>query len=207
MKRMHIEEARKIIAVMMVSYPNFKPIDTELMATTWADMLAEYTYEQINTALRCYITSDKSGFAPAIGQIVDKIKTVSEPQQLNELEAWGLVDKAIRNSTYHAEEEFAKLPPIVQKAVGSPSQLFNWARSDIEALESVTQSNFLRTYRTVAKREDEVSRMPSQIRQLIQENEPKMKIENNSTKVLEDKQKNYKPMSDEVKARFEELKR
>lgn len=204
---MHIEEARKIIAVMMVSYPNFKPIDTELMATTWADMLAEYTYEQINTALRCYITSDKSGFAPAIGQIVDKIKTVSEPQQLNELEAWGLVDKAIRNSTYHAEEEFAKLPPIVQKAVGSPSQLFNWARSDIEALESVTQSNFLRTYRTVAKREDEVSRMPSQIRQLIQENEPKMKIENNSTKVLEDKQKNYKPMSDEVKARFEELKR
>lgn len=204
---MTVNEARKIIAVMLVSYPNFKPIDTELMATTWADMLAEYTYEQVNTALRCYITSDKSGFAPAIGQIVDKIKTVSEPQQLNELEAWGLVDKAIRNSTYHAEEEFAKLPPIVQKAVGSPSQLFNWARSDIETLESVTQSNFLRTYRAVAKREDEVSRMPSQIRQLIQENEPKIMIENNSTKVLEDKQKNYKPMSDEVKARFEELKR
>ena len=203
---MHIEEARKIIAVMMVSYPNFKPIDTELMATTWADMLAEYTYEQVNTALRCYITSDKSGFAPAIGQIVDKIKTVSEPQQLNELEAWGLVDKAIRNSTYHAEEEFAKLPPIVQKAVGGPSQLFNWARSDIETLESVTQSNFMRTYRAVAKREDEVSRMPSQIRQLIQDNEPKIKIESNSTKVLEDRQKNYGPMPDEVKAKFEKLK-
>lgn len=203
---MRIEEARKIIAVMLVSYPNFKPIDTELMAKTWSDMLTEYTYEQVNMALRCYITSDKSGFAPSIGQIVDKIKTVSEPEQLNELEAWGLVDKAIRNSTYHAEEEFAKLPPIVQKAVGGPSQLFNWARSDIETLESVTQSNFLRTYRAVAKREDEVSRMPSQIRQLIQENEPKIMIENNSTKVLEDKQKNYVPMPDEVKARFEKIK-
>lgn len=203
---MTVNEARKIIAVMLVSYPNFKPIDTELMATTWADMLAEYTYEQVNTALRCYITSDKSGFAPAIGQIVDKIKTVSEPPQLNELEAWGLVDKAIRNSGYHAEEEFAKLPPLVQKAVGSPSQLRNWGMTDIDSIETVAQSNFMRTYRAVAKREDEVSRMPSQIRQLIQENEPKIMIENNSTKVLEDKQKNYVPMPDEVKARFEKIK-
>lgn len=185
---MHIEEARKIIAVMMVSYPNFKPIDTEFMATTWADMLSEYTYEQVNTALRCYITTDKSGFAPAIGQIVDKIKTVSEPQQLNELEAWGLVYNAIRNSGYHADEEFAKLPPIVQKAVGSPSQLRNWGMTDIDSLETVAQSNFLRTYRVVAKREDEISRMPSQIRQMIQEREvPKIKIENNSKKnTLED---------------------
>lgn len=200
------EETVKIIRIMVDSYPNYKPNNISETVDVWCMMLDEYTYEQVAMGLKSYILSDKSGFAPAIGQIVDKIKTVSEPPQLNELEAWGLVDKAIRNSTYHAEEEFAKLPPIVQKAVGSPSQLFNWARSDIETLESVAQSNFLRTYRAVAKREDEVSRMPSQIRQLIQENEPKMIIENNSTKVLEDKQKNYVPMPDEVKARFEELK-
>lgn len=200
------EETVKIIRIMVDSYPNYKPNNISETVDVWCMMLDEYTYEQVAMGLKSYILSDKSGFAPAIGQIVDKIKVVSEPQQLNELEAWGLVDKAIRNSTYHAEEEFAKLPPIVQKAVGSPSQLFNWARSDIETLESVTQSNFLRTYRAVAKREDEVSRMPSQIRQLIQENEPKMMIENNSTKVLEDKQKNYVPMPDEVKARFEKIK-
>lgn len=203
---MHIEEARKIIVVMMVSYPNFKPIDAELMATTWADMLAEYTYEQVNMALRCYITSDKSGFAPAIGQIVDKIKIISEPQQLNELEAWSLVDEAIRNSGYHAEEEFAKLPPIVQKAVGSPSQLRNWGMTNVDSIETVAQSNFIRTYRAVAKREDEISRIPSQVRQMIQDNEPKKIFENNSAKVLEDKQENYKPMPDEVKVKFEQLK-
>lgn len=200
------EETVKIIRIMVDSYPNYKPNNISETVDVWCMMLDEYSYEQVAMGLKTYILSDTSGFAPAIGQIVDKIKTVSDPPQLNELEAWGLVDKAIRNSTYHAEEEFAKLPPIVQKAVGSPSQLFNWARSDIETLESVTQSNFLRTYRAVAKREDEVSRMPSEIRQSIQDNEPKMIIENNSTKVLKDKQKNYVPMPDEVKARFEELK-
>lgn len=203
---MHIEEARKIIAVMIVSYPNFKPIDTELMATTWADMLAEYTYEQVSVALKCYITTDTSGFAPSIGQLIDKLKTVEQPQELNELQAWGLVRKAINNSGYHSEEEFAKLPPLVQKAVGTPGQLKQWGLSDIESIETVAQSNFMRTYRAVAKREDEVSRMPKEIRQLIQQNEPKITIECTSAKAIEDKNREWKPMSDEIQAKLDKLK-
>ena len=203
---MTVNDARKIIAVMLVSYPNFKPIDTELMATTWADMLNEYSYEQVSVALKCYITTDTSGFAPSIGQLIDKLKTVEQPQELNELQAWGLVRKAINNSGYHSEEEFAKLPPLVQKAVGTPGQLKQWGMSDIESIETVAQSNFMRTYRAVVKREDEVSRMPIEIRQLIQQNEPKIMIEYKSVKAIEDKKMEWKPMSDEIKAKLEQLK-
>lgn len=203
---MTVNDARKIIAVMLVSYPNFKPIDTELMATTWADMLNEYSYEQVSVALKCYITTDTSGFAPSIGQLIDKLKTVEQPQELNELQAWGLVRKAINNSGYHSEEEFAKLPPLVQKAVGTPGQLKQWGLSDIESMETVAQSNFMRTYRAVAKREDEVSRMPIEIRHLIQQNEPKIMIEYTSVKAIEDKKMEWKPMSDEIKAKLEQLK-
>lgn len=203
---MTVNDARKIIAVMLVSYPNFKPIDTELMATTWADMLNEYSYEQVSVALKCYITTDTSGFAPSIGQLIDKLKTVEQPQELNELQAWGLVRKAINNSGYHSEEEFAKLPPLVQKAVGTPGQLKQWGMSDIESIETVAQSNFMRTYRAVAKREDEVSRMPKEIRQLIQQNEPKIMIEYTSVKAIEDKNREWKPMSDEIRAKLDKLK-
>lgn len=203
---MTVNDARKIIAVMLVSYPNFKPIDTELMATTWADMLNEYSYEQVSVALKCYITTDTSGFAPSIGQLIDKLKTVEQPQELNELQAWGLVRKAINNSGYHSEEEFAKLPPLVQKAVGTPGQLKQWGLSDIESIETVAQSNFMRTYRAVAKREDEVSRMPKEIRQLIQQNEPKITIECTSVKAIEDKNREWKPMSDEIQAKLDKLK-
>ena len=203
---MTVNDARKIIAVMLVSYPNFKPIDTELMATTWADMLNEYSYEQVSVALKCYITTDTSGFAPSIGQLIDKLKTVEQPQELNELQAWGLVRKAINNSGYHSEEEFAKLPPLVQKAVGTPGQLKQWGMSDIESIETVAQSNFMRTYRAVAKREDEVSRMPIEIRHLIQQNEPKIMIEYTSVKAIEDKNREWKPMSDEIRAKLDKLK-
>ena len=203
---MTVNDARKIIAVMLVSYPNFKPIDTELMATTWADMLNEYSYEQVSVALKCYITTDTSGFAPSIGQLIDKLKTVEQPQELNELQAWGLVRKAINNSGYNSEEEFAKLPPLVQKAVGTPGQLKQWGMSDIESIETVAQSNFMRTYRAVVKREDEVSRMPKEIRQLIQQNEPKITIECTSAKAIEDKNREWKPMSDEIRAKLDKLK-
>lgn len=203
---MTVNDARKIIAVMLVSYPNFKPIDTELMATIWADMLNEYSYEQVSVALKCYITTDTSGFAPSIGQLIDKLKTVEQPQELNELQAWGLVRKAINNSGYHSEEEFAKLPPLVQKAVGTPGQLKQWGMSDIESIETVAQSNFMRTYRAVAKREDEVSRMPIEIRKLIKQNEPKIMIEYTSVKAIEDKNREWKPMSDEIQAKLDKLK-
>ena len=203
---MTVNDARKIIAVMLVSYPNFKPIDTELMATTWADMLNEYSYEQVSVALKCYITTDTSGFAPSIGQLIDKLKTVEQPQELNELQAWGLVRKAINNSGYHSEEEFAKLPPLVQKAVGTPGQLKQWGLSDIESIETVAQSTFMRTYRAVAKREDEVSRMPIEIRKLIKQNEPKIMIEYTSVKAIEDKNREWKPMSDEIQAKLDKLK-
>ena len=120
---MTVIEAKKIIAVMLVSFPNFKPTDVDSMAETWADMLSEYSYSQVSMALKAYIVLDTSGFAPAIGQLVAKIQTVTQSQELNEMEAWALVSKAIRNSTYNSVEEFAKLPPLVQKSVGLPDQL------------------------------------------------------------------------------------
>ena len=69
-------------------------------------MLSDYTYQQISVALKSYILSDTSGFAPTIGQLVDMVHSVSKPQELNEMEAWSVVSMAIRNSGYRYTEEF-----------------------------------------------------------------------------------------------------
>jgi hypothetical protein len=75
-----------------------------------------------------------------------------------------LVSKAIRNGYYGAEEEFAKLPEVVKKAVGNPANLRAWAHTDEQSIENVVQSNFLRTYRVVVKRESENAKLPDSIR-------------------------------------------
>lgn len=131
-------------------------------------MLEEYSYSQISMALKTYVHSDTSGFAPSIGQLIGKIQTISQPQELDGMTAWGLVSKALRNGTYGAVEEFNKLPPLVKQAVGMPDNLKNWATSDYQTIETVIQSNFLRTYETVVKRVNEINRMPDNIKSLIE---------------------------------------
>lgn len=165
---MQIGDARKIIAVLMVAYPNYRPIDTEFAAKIWLDLTEEYTYEQVDMALKSYMKSNTSGFPPVPGQIVDRIYEMTVPPELNEMEAWALVSRAIRNSGYNSAEEFAKLPPIVQKAVGTHEQLKVWAL-DEDYSDGVVSSNFIKCYKMICAREIEIRKMPEQVRLLIEQ--------------------------------------
>ena len=161
------DETVNIIRVMVDSYPNYKPNNLPETVDVWHAMLSDYDYSLVSMALKSYILSDTSGFAPAIGQIVAKMHAITQPQELNEMEAWSLVSKAIRNSIYNSADEYAKLPPIVQKAVGLPSQLMQWAIDD-SYNESVVSSNFMRCYRIELAREKELSMLPEDARQIAQ---------------------------------------
>lgn len=174
------EETVKIIRIMCDCYPNYKPNNLSETVDVWNMMLNNYSYEQVSVALKAYINSDISGFAPSIGQLIGKIQTISQPQELDGMTAWGLVSKALRNGTYGAVEEFNKLPPLVRQAVGMPDNLRNWAMSDYQAIETVIQSNFLKNYRTVVNRSKELNCMPPEIKSLIDkanENSYKAQIE------------------------------
>lgn len=162
------EETVKIIRIMCDCYPNYKPNNLSETVDVWQMMLDEYSYNQVSIALKAYVTSDTSGFAPSVGEIAAKIQLISQPQELDGMTAWGLVSKALRNGTYGAVEEFNKLPPLVKQAVGMPDNLKNWATSDYQTIETVIQSNFLRTYETIVKRANEINRMPDNIKSLIE---------------------------------------
>ena len=213
------EETVKIIRIMVDSYPNYKPNDISETVDVWQMMLSDYDYNLVAMALKAYILSDTSGFAPSIGQLINKLHEVQSPQELNEMEAWLLVGKALRNGTYGAVEEFNKLPPLVQKAVGSPDNLRNWAQTDSESIENVVQSNFMRTYRTVVNRAKEYRKMPKDIQALIESTDrssysAQIGSKNQQTikLSLEDNKSQNKPikgvpMPKEIKERIEQMKR
>ena len=162
------EETKKILMGIQCSYPNFKPqVPLEFMLDIWADDLAEYSYQQVYTALKTFKTTDKSGFAPSVGQIIDKIHIVQEmPNDKTETAIWGSVMKALRNSTYNAEIEFADLDEISQKVLGSPSALRQMA-SDTDFNEAVEKSHFIKQYRLVVERNKQLARMPKEVRTAI----------------------------------------
>ena len=165
---MTIKDARKLIAVFMVTYPNYKPIDTELAAATWADAISEYTYEQVSVALKMYLKTSTSGFAPTPGQLIEKIQVVTQPELLSETEAWAIVRSSLSRCGYYSVEEFEKFPPIIQKAVGSPSQLRVWAL-DPDYNEGVVSAQFGRVYRALAEKQKDFDKMPSNIQHRIED--------------------------------------
>lgn len=162
------EQVGKLLMTIQAYYPNYNPPDKKITLNAWYIMLAEYSEELVLQALRACIATNTSGFAPDVGQIMSKIQTISQPQELDGMTAWGLVSKALRNGTYGAVEEFNKLPPLVRQAVGIPDNLKNWATSDYQTIETVIQSNFLRTYEAIVKRANEINRMPDNIKSLIE---------------------------------------
>lgn len=213
------KETVKIIRIMCDCYPNYKPSDLSETIDAWDMMLEEYSYSQISIALKAYVHSDTSGFAPSIGQLINKLHEVQSPQELNEMEAWLLVSRALRNGYYGAVEEFNKLPPLVQKAVGSPDNLRNWALTDSKSIENVVQSNFMRTYRAVVNRAKEFQKMPKDIKALIESTNKSLYSTQIGSKnqqaiklSLEDNKSQNKsikgvPMPKEIKERIERMKR
>ena len=164
------EEMLEIIKKINSAYPNFKVEDKQEFFNTWYECLGEYDFKAVAIALKNYIMSDTTGFAPTIGHINNHLNIIKEQIQgddLNEMQAWALVSNALRNSAWHSEEEYAKLPPLVQKAVGSPQNLRNWATTDITTVENVIMSNFQRTYRGVVSQERSAHRMPIDVQHLI----------------------------------------
>lgn len=162
------KQVGELLMTIQAYYPNYNPPDKKITLNAWHIMLAEYPEELVLQALRACIATNTSGFAPDVGQIMSKIQTISQPQELDGMAAWGLVSKALRNGTYGAVEEFNKLPPLVRQAVGMPDNLKNWATADYQAVETVIQSNFLKTYEVVIKRANEINRMPDDIKTLIE---------------------------------------
>lgn len=185
------DEVKEIIMIMTYTYPNYKPADITATVDTWTAILASYQFEHIRAALHSYILSDTKGFAPTPGQLIDKIPVKSF--DMTEMEAWGMVNKALSNSNYHAKEEFDKLPLVVQKTLGRFEVLQEWAGMEIDTVQSVIQSNFIRNYRTVLQREKERNKLPTRLREILEAAGAKMIIlettanTNDSKRLLEDR--------------------
>lgn len=185
---------------MVDSYPNYKPNDISETVDVWQMMLSDYDYNLVAMALKAYILSDTSGFAPSIGQLVDKMKSITSQQELNEMEAWSLVCDALRNSGYNYAEEYAKLPPLVQKAVGLPTQLQTWALTE-NLNKDVVGSNFMRCYRIEVERQNEISKMPQEVREMLE----KISNESHSYQIEQKREHSVKPLVDMKEMESKEL--
>lgn len=167
------EETLGIMSVLKATYPNYykgmSKTDAIAVVDLWASMFAEDSLPVVTAAVKALLASDTKGYPPHIGAVKEKVRLITTPQETTEQEAWALVMKAIKNSGYKSREEFDKLPPMLQRLVGSPNQLREWGMMDMDTVGTVVASNFMRSYRARSQSEKEIAALPSDVRKMLGE--------------------------------------
>ena len=192
-------------------FPRDNVLPTENAMRLWYSELKDIPYQLAHTALRKYVSTNK--FAPTIADIREQVAELNDQneEELNETAAWVLVLKAIRRSTYYSDEEFAKLPPVVQRAVSSPRQLREWATlEDVDGKTlTVIQSNFQRTFRAEQQRERERNKLSPDVLRLMRPlNNPKIEDKPKELRIEEQRmnaEENSSPAPDDFREKLYSL--
>lgn len=157
-------ETLKLFGVIASLYSNagrFAEADIT-MRDMWHELLEDIPYSIAAKAVAAHTAN--SEYPPSIAEIRRyALQSVNNGRDTAE-EAWSQVFKAIRNSAYNSVEEYAKLPEISKRCIGSAAVLKEWAVSEDESTISVARAQFLNAYKALDKREQERAMLPPSVR-------------------------------------------
>lgn len=186
---MDSEETKVILSMIEAEFWQFfQKMPKEIRSRKvldWAVAFKDDDFKTVQLATIATLSVQKD-FPPNIAHIKEKISEMKMQKQVSEMEAWNVVRKALSDGCYYsADERFLNLPINIQKCVGSPETLKTWCMMDLDQLNTVISSNFMRSYKQVCAREKENLSLPKAFIELQIQGEESKNIE--SVKQLTEK--------------------
>ena len=167
---MNRTETVQVITLMAGNYDsiaNKTQQQREMMVNTWYQLLGDLDYKLVLAAVQQ--TMIESPYAPTIHDIRKRVIEMINPTIDNRLEEWDECYKLICRGSVVTQEEFDLHSDIVKKFLGSVAQLQNYAQSDMEDINTVVKSSFLKQYDILKQRERELKLMPERMKNLTQQ--------------------------------------
>lgn len=170
------QETLMLMSLLRAAYPQYYAKqgvdDAKAAVNLWHMMFQDDDAQLVSAAVKAFISTDTKGFPPVVGQIKAKLDMIMREAygggEMTPMEAWSRVQKAIRNSSWHAQEEFDKLPETIKAVIGGPSALRDYAMMDSETVNSVVASNFQRSFTARRDHVTEMRMLPSDVKQFIE---------------------------------------
>ena len=159
------EEFKLIVKGLKSIYLDKTFIPDQIAFDMWFELLKDIPYKLAEESAIRYMSTNSKPPTPA--DIRKGCVSIVESEDISEDKAWDLVYRAICNSNIHAEEEFNRLPDVIQRTIGSPNRLRAMA-CDNHFNMSVESSNFKKAYRTIKERDRYDAQLPHQLGMLIQ---------------------------------------
>lgn len=137
------------LKILKVAYPGFYSkmgkTDAEDTVSVWCDMFREEDVNVVKIALYKVI-EEHTGFPPTIADIKTQIREMRRAAtgEKTDEELWSQLKAAVSNGYYGAKEEFSKLPPELQRYLGTPNTLRELSQVDTDTFNTVTHGQFLK---------------------------------------------------------------
>lgn len=166
-------EVEGVLEILNVAYPAFysKKTDKELdcIENLWAEMFEEDDFNLVKFALKELIETH-TGYPPDIAALKIKMKDIATAAMNvpTHEEYWHLFKKAVQEGYYKSQEEFDKLPKVVQRFLGSPYALREYGAMDEETFNTVVHGQFLKQIKVLEDRVMYDLKIPDSIRALVQ---------------------------------------
>jgi hypothetical protein len=155
-------DAVSILRILKANYQNFyrniTKEEAEDIIELWSTMFNEPLPVVLNAVKAVIVT--KKDYPPTIADVKEKIQLMTQTEFMTEQEAWNIIYRGICNANYRAKEQFEQMPDILQRLVGSPNQLREWAMMDSNTVKSVISSNLMRSYKARAKYNNDIQSLP-----------------------------------------------
>lgn len=167
------EQVKETVMLLHYAFPNWDSDNWKSTVDVWWMLLQDYPADKIMMAAKACAVSDRH-FAPSVGELIAMVRQPDRMAEISESEAWEMVVKACSNGAYEYHEEFMKLPPEIQKAIGGERTLQAWALARIDQFQTVIQSNFRRGYREIMRRKHEFENFTAEMQKEVLNKRKKM---------------------------------
>lgn len=160
------------LKILKVAYPGFYSkmgkTDAEDTVSVWCDMFREEDVNVVKIALYKVI-EEHTGFPPTIADIKTQIREMRRAAtgEKTDEELWSQLKAAVSNGYYGAKEEFAKLPPELQRYLGTPNTLRELSQVDTDTFNTVTHGQFLKQIGIIRDRVRFDNETPPEIKALF----------------------------------------
>lgn len=148
-------DAIKILAMIEA---NWQPVRNQQAAIElWASCFRDDPVELVETAVLTVIQTSDIAFRPTVGMIRRKMRDIIHGEMMSESEAWQTIKSVLPKAQESPEtlkgarEAWNLLSEDLKKLV-TPKQLLDWNSVEPESLDTVIQSNFMRSYREIRER-------------------------------------------------------
>ena len=176
----------KIVAMIET---NWQPVkDQDAAYDLWASAFRDDPFELVQTAVMALIQTDPGEFRPTIAKVRRKMHDMVYGRNISETEAWLLVKNSLNEAQQGpetlrgAKSAWQKLPEDIRKLV-TPKQLLDWNSVEAETLDTVIQSNFMRSYRDIRDRRYEKEAMSASLLRQVKAIEDSSKVFRNPDEV------------------------